>query len=122
MEAYDDAGYSPRPELGDHCEPLPNREYLGKHEVNTSRIPVESTTPFGTDHFHSNRTTSPEPIIDFGQGNWTRLDHKHRVCHPMINPEDTLQQRKTVFNNNTFNLQNFNVCMALPAESQENVM
>ena len=108
-----------RPRLGDHCEPSPNREYLGKHEVNTSRIPMESTTSFDTGH--SNRTTSPGPIIDFRQSNWTRLDHEHRICHPIINPEGTLQ-RKNVFNNNTFNLQNFNVCMALPAESQKNVI
>ena len=44
LEAYGDAGYSLRPGLGDHCEPSPNRECLGKHEVNTSRIPMESTT------------------------------------------------------------------------------
>ena len=44
LEAYGDAGYSLRPGLGDHCEPSPNRECLGKHEVNTSRIPMEPTT------------------------------------------------------------------------------
>ena len=88
LEAYDDAGYPLRPGLGDHCEPSPNREYLGKHEVNTSRIPMEPTTSLNTLH----QNLLPTFDKDEPESNkCNRMDSKdqHGILHPNIDPNTT---------------------------------
>ena len=120
LEAYDYAGYPLRPGLGDHCEPSPNREYLGKHEVNTSRIPMEPTTSLNT--LHQNLLSTFDK--DEPESNkCNRMDSKDQrgILHPNIDP-NTTSLNGTVSRNNTLNSQNTNVYMALPSEPQENTI
>ena len=108
LEAYGDAGYSLGPGLGDHCEPSPNRECLGKHEVNTSRIPMEPTTSI--EDFL--------PLSDLFDDDDIEPDDKSIRT---IDVQTAFLHSDNYDFNKTFEQAN-NVCMALPSEPQENII